>query len=30
MNIEKATPDDFVTLINDKFKEYCGKIGRLE
>ena len=30
MNIEKATPDDFVTLINDKFKEYCGKIGRLD
>jgi hypothetical protein len=30
MNIKKATPDDFVTLINDKFREHCGKISRVD
>jgi hypothetical protein len=30
MNVEKATPDDFVTLINDKFREHCGKISRID
>lgn len=30
MNIEKALPDDFVSLINDKFREHCGKISRID
>jgi len=30
MKIEKATPEDFVSLINNKFSEYCGKIRRVD
>jgi hypothetical protein len=30
MTIQSSTVDDFVTLINDKFREHCGKISRLD
>jgi len=30
MKMEDATPDDFVSLINDRFREHCGKIGRID
>ncbi len=30
MTIKKATPEDFVKLIETNFEEYCGKISRID
>lgn len=30
MKMETATPEDFIDLINDKFRELCGKIRRVD
>ena len=28
MKMEQVTPERFVDLINDQFREYCGKVNR--